>query len=117
MLKAELKGLIHAAVARRYPDAPPVDTTVDEPSTGIAADLASNAALALAKQVKRPPQEIALALAGEIGTHPLIEKIEVSRNGFLNFILQGSRLREVVRQICADPEGYGQKPEDAAKPR
>src|SRR5262245_1343939 len=52
-----------------------------EPSHG---DMATNAAMVLAKDAGKKPRELAEALAEKLRADPLIEKVEVAGPGFIN---------------------------------
>ena len=61
MIKSELKKIIRAALAQCYPEIQVQDFTIEEPATGIEADLCSNVAFIAAKAVKLPPFKVAWA--------------------------------------------------------
>ena len=61
-------------------------------------DLSSQAPLALAKIVGRPPREIATEVAQEF-THPAVEKIGIAGPGFLNFYLRHATWVAIAQQL------------------
>lgn len=76
-----------------------------DPSHG---DWASNVALTLAKTARRPPREVAQALAAAIDVDPgVLAAVEVAGAGFLNFRLSNAWLEDTVRRILDDPDAYG----------
>jgi len=80
------------------------------PPSKIPGDLAANIALALAKEVKGSPRDLAQKIAGGISDNPITEKIDVVGPGFLNFWIKDSALREELSVILG-----GDKPKPSAK--
>jgi arginyl-tRNA synthetase len=75
-----------------------------DPSHG---DLATNAALVLAKEARRSPQALAELLAQELRAEPGVRRVEVAGPGFINLTLASAVLQGVVGAILADPPGFG----------
>ena len=61
--------------------------TVEPPRDASHGDLASNVALALAKQARRKPREIARMIADRLADHDAVESIEIAGPGFINLRL------------------------------
>jgi arginyl-tRNA synthetase len=71
-------------------------------------DFACNAAMVLAKRLRRPPSEIAERLIEGLGdAGGLVGRAEIAGPGFVNLWLSGDRWREVVRQILSAGEAFG----------
>jgi arginyl-tRNA synthetase len=70
-------------------------------------DLASNAAMVLAKAARKKPREIAEALKAIIEKDPLIASAEVAGPGFLNLRLQPSAWQQVVADVLSVGTDYG----------
>ncbi|MGD9803525.1 MAG: arginine--tRNA ligase [Hyphomicrobiaceae bacterium] len=70
-------------------------------------DLASNAAMVLAKAARKKPREIAEALKAIIEKDPLIASAEVAGPGFLNLRLQPTAWQQVVADVLAAGKDYG----------
>jgi len=71
-------------------------------------DFACNAAMVLAKRLRRPPLEIAERLIESLGdANGLVGRAEIAGPGFVNLWLSGDRWREVVRQILSSGEEFG----------
>jgi len=68
-------------------------------------DLASPIAFALAKALKRPPRDVATALAEKIGHDAVVDRVEVAGGGYLNFFLG----EEIWRGVLASIETAGPK--------
>ena len=78
-----------------------------DPSHG---DLATNAALVLAKEAKANPKALGEALAAELRSDPRIASAEVAGPGFINLRLVPHVLQDVIRAVLADPEGFARRP-------
>ena len=98
-----LAGLVRAALAAElgdhYADADPLI----RPSQF--ADYQSNAALPLAKALRRPPREIAAAIAARLGAGPEdgpVATADMSGPGFVNITLRDSWLAQAAASQLAD---------------
>lgn len=97
-LRADLPGLPPDALAR-------VEVTpTREQAHG---DMATNAAMVVAKPAGRKPQEIANALVARLRDDPDIAEAAVAGPGFVNLRLAESTWRAQVRAILAQGESYG----------
>ncbi len=76
--------------------------TVEPPRDAAHGDLATNAAMVLAKSAGKPPRDIASLLGGELHRLPDVVSAEVAGPGFINLRLKSefwlSRLVEVLRE-------------------
>ncbi len=71
-------------------------------------DFACNAALLLAKRLRRPPRAIAEEIAAELGDiGGLVERVEVAGPGFVNVWLSGARWQEMLRDVLEQGARYG----------
>ncbi len=61
-------------------------------------DLTSNAAMGLARELKRSPRQIAQQIADNF-KNPLVEKIEIAGPGFLNFTLASTAFDTVGKEL------------------
>ena len=88
---------------------PEVGFVVDYPTDKNAeADVFSNVALVLSKQVGRAPREIALQIAAELTSKiDLVTNIEVAGPGFLNFILDREYFKTTLEQSLAAGDKWG----------
>lgn len=75
-----------------------------DPSHG---DLATNAALALAKAARSNPRELATRIAMALSRHPDIESAEVAGPGFINLRLQPSVWHAEIAEILSTGADYG----------
>lgn len=70
-------------------------------------DLASNAAMVLAKPARMKPRDIAEALKAKLLDAAIIDEIEVAGPGFLNLTFKPSFWQQVVREVDKQGEQYG----------
>ncbi|AWN52073.1 arginine--tRNA ligase [Methylobacterium sp. 17Sr1-1] len=75
-----------------------------DPSHG---DLATNAALVLAKEARTNPKALAEALAAELRQDPRVTDAAVAGPGFINLRLDPKIYAEVVRAVLREGEAYG----------
>ncbi len=80
---------------------------VEPPRDPAHGDLATNAALVLARPLKRNPREIAGLLADELRALPGIATVEVAGPGFVNLRLTADFLRARLPEILREGPGYG----------
>jgi len=97
---------------------PPIE--VERPANPAFGDLATNLAMKLARPLRRPPLEIAEALAAALTSGPTAERdlvaaAEVARPGFINLRIADTAYEAVVAGILARPEAWGRIP--AVNPR
>jgi len=75
-----------------------------DPSHG---DLATNAAMVLAKEAGRKPRELADALVARLAADPLVAKADVAGPGFINLTLKPQAWTDALRAILEVGAGYG----------
>lgn len=76
-----------------------------EPAFG---DLSTTVSFALAKQVRRPPRDVAAAIQRAVKPDPaLVEKVEVAGPGYLNIFVANGWWQEVIRQVLSNGAVYG----------
>jgi arginyl-tRNA synthetase len=117
-LRSQVKQAIEAA--RRQiraelpqPDEPlDVATDVERPADPTRGDFASTVALKLAKPLRRPPMQIAQAIAAHVATTATdpdspIASVEVAPPGFLNVRLADAALAATLARVLADRATWG----------
>jgi arginyl-tRNA synthetase len=80
---------------------------VEPPRDPLHGDMATNAAMVLAKPAGLPPREIAERLAAALAADPRIAAAEVAGPGFLNLRLAPDNWRAVVRAALAAGADFG----------
>lgn len=83
---------------------------VEPPRDAAHGDMATNAAMVLAKPAGMKPREIADLLSAQLAGDPRIASAEVAGPGFLNLRLAPSTWAEVLRAALSAPEDYGRVP-------
>ncbi len=103
------EGLVPADAAGTVGVEPPRD-----PAHG---DLATNAALALAKAAGANPRELGTRIAMRLARHPDIATAEVAGPGFINIRLADRVWHDEIRRIAREGTEYGRGvPQGAVKP-
>ena len=83
------------------------NVTVEPPRDVTHGDLATNAAMVLAKPAKTNPRALAEALATELGTLDEVAEATVAGPGFINLRLTDAAWRDELTQIAAAGDDYG----------
>jgi arginyl-tRNA synthetase len=81
-----------------------------DPSHG---DLATNAAMVLAKEARMNPRALAELLVADLQDDPRVTKVEIAGPGFINIRLAPSVLHEVLRAVVVDSDGFGRSGQGA----
>ena len=92
--------------------APEFDGTLvlDRPKTAEHGEFASNAALKLAKQLKRNPRELAEEIQAALSPNPLVARTEIAGAGFINVFLSARAWTAGVAQVLEVGAHYGRLP-------
>ena len=110
---AEFRTTILAALERLVADGTLPEgletrgVTAEPPRDSSHGDIASNAAMAVAKPAKKNPREIATALAAILAEDPRVEKTEVAGPGFLNLRLSDTFWQGRLADAIAQGEAFG----------
>ena len=83
------------------------NVTVEPPRDAAHGDMATNAAMVLAKPAGMKPRDIADALAAKLVADDRIETAEVAGPGFLNLRLAASVWQGVIGTVLSTGEAYG----------
>jgi arginyl-tRNA synthetase len=75
-----------------------------DPSHG---DMATNAAMVLAKEAKLKPRELAERIAGRLRSEELVDKVEIAGPGFINLTLKPIAWVEALRTVLREGSSYG----------
>jgi arginyl-tRNA synthetase len=70
-------------------------------------DFACNAALQLAKSLKRNPREVAKDIVDALPPSPWVEKTEIAGAGFINFFLSNASKQRIVSEILNAGHDFG----------
>jgi arginyl-tRNA synthetase len=83
------------------------NVTVEPPRDATHGDLATNAAMVLAKPAGAKPRVLAEALAGELEKLPEVSRVDVAGPGFINMVLTDDSWRDELAAIHAGGDDYG----------
>lgn len=70
-------------------------------------DLSTNAAMVLAKDLKRNPREVAAELQNELQKLDYIQSIDIAGPGFINFTIKPTKWHESIADILSQGSVYG----------
>jgi arginyl-tRNA synthetase len=88
---------------------------VEPPRDASHGDMATNAAMVLAKDAKAKPRELADKIAAKLRADPLIEKVDIAGPGFINLTLKTSAWFGALRSVLEQGNGYGRSDVGAAE--
>ncbi|MDO9413792.1 MAG: arginine--tRNA ligase [Pseudolabrys sp.] len=80
---------------------------VEPPRDPTHGDMATNAAMVLAKDAGKKPRELADALAEALRADALVEKVDVAGPGFINLTLKAHVWGDALRAVLATGNEYG----------
>jgi arginyl-tRNA synthetase len=89
---------------------------VEPPREASHGDLATNAAMALAKDAGMKPRDLAEKIAAELGKLPEVTKTEIAGPGFINLTLDPMVWREALADAVRAGGNYGKGTIGAGKP-
>ncbi|WP_262267608.1 arginine--tRNA ligase [Microvirga yunnanensis] len=84
-----------------------------DPSHG---DLATNAAMVLAKEARMNPRALAELLVADLQDDPRVTQVAIAGPGFINIRLAPAVLHEVLRAALVDTAGFGRSGQGAGSP-
>jgi arginyl-tRNA synthetase len=96
----EAAGTLPAGLSR-------ANVSVEPPRVPAHGDLATNAAMVLAKPAASNPRALAEAIVARLGEDPAIDSAEIAGPGFINLRLVDSSWRDELNAIAALADDYG----------
>lgn len=100
-------GRVRAAVAPLVPGADLSRVVVEPPKDASHGDMATNAAMVLAKDARKNPRELAEGIATALRAEPIVAKVDVAGPGFINLTLKPHVWGEALKQALAAGKDYG----------
>ena len=94
------EGALPAGLERR-------SVAVEPPRDSSHGDLATNAAMVLAKGAGTSPRALAALIAPKLGALPPVSGVEIAGPGFINLKLASDAWRDELRTILIEGEAYG----------
>ncbi|MBC8450076.1 MAG: arginine--tRNA ligase [Chloroflexi bacterium] len=112
MIKDELIALIEKAIkkAQRKGDLPKYESppaTVERPKQAAHGDYSTNIALQSARLARKPPMDIAPAIAKRLPRAEFVGQVDIAHPGFINFTLDAGWLARQVETIRAAGPRWG----------
>ena len=111
-VKQELLAGLAAELEKRQPGAAS-KAVFETPKAAAHGDMASNAAMQLAKPLKANPRQLAEGLKADLLALPAyqkwVEAIEIAGPGFINFRLKAAARQQVVGEVLRSAERFGCK--------
>ncbi|MBS0533410.1 MAG: arginine--tRNA ligase [Proteobacteria bacterium] len=80
---------------------------VEPPRDASHGDMATNAAMVLAKEAGKNPRELATAIAEKLRADQQIEKVDIAGPGFINLTLKAEVWPEALRAVLEQGKTYG----------
>src|SRR6202041_1105501 len=80
---------------------------VEPPRDATHGDMATNAAMVLAKEAKTKPRDLADAIAARLRSDDLIASVDVAGPGFINLTLRASAWSDALRTVLREGASYG----------
>jgi arginyl-tRNA synthetase len=120
-LFADVLARVHAACAALaseggWPAGVDLSRVVVEPPRDAAhGDMATNAAMVLAKEAKNKPRDLAEQLAAKLRADDLIASVDVAGPGFINLTLKASAWSDALRTVLREGDSYGRSAIGAAE--
>jgi arginyl-tRNA synthetase len=119
-LFADVLARVHAvcgalATEGAWPAGIDLSRVVVEPPRDLAhGDMATNAAMVLAKEAKAKPRDLAERIAERLRADDLIASVEVAGPGFINLTLKPRAWSDALRAVLREGAAYGRIPAGAA---
>src|ERR1700761_9157477 len=88
---------------------------VEPPRDAAHGDMATNAAMVLAKDAKAKPRDLAEQIATRLRADDLIESVDVAGPGFINLTLKPWAWLDALRAVLSAGTAYGRSPGAAGK--
>ncbi len=105
LLRAEIAGL--AERGRLPAGLDLADVQVEPPRDPSHGDLATNAALALAKQAKMKPRDLAVPIAEALRARDAVAEVEIAGPGFINLRLRDEAWRDCIPIVLREGMSFG----------
>src|ERR1700722_18469863 len=88
---------------------------VEPPRDASHGDMATNAAMVLAKDAKAKPRDLAGQIAARLRADDLIASVDIAGPGFINLTLKPAAWSDALRPVLREGEAYGRSASGAAE--
>ena len=112
-LFADVLARVHAicaalAIEGNWPDGVDFSRVVVEPPRDAShGDMATNAAMVLAKEARAKPRDLADKIAEKLRADALVASVDVAGPGFINLTLKPQVWADALRTVVSEGEAYG----------
>src|ERR1700743_2101381 len=114
-LFANVRARVHAVCAAELGAAADLSRVVVEPPKDPThGDMATNAAMVLAKEAKAKPRDLAEKIAEKLRHDDLIASVEIAGPGFINLTLKPQAWSDALRTVLREGASYGRGAAGAA---
>src|ERR1700684_369444 len=108
-LFAQMLPRVHAVCAVELGVAADLSRVVVEPPKDPThGDMATNAAMVLAKEAKAKPRDLAEKIAGRLRADDLVASVDIAGPGFINLTLKVTAWADALRSVLGEGNTYGQ---------
>ena len=108
-LFAQMLARVHAVCAAELGVAADLSRVVVEPPKDPThGDMATNAAMVLAKEAKAKPRDLAEKIAERLRADDLVASVDVAGPGFINLTLKVTAWADALRSVLREGDAYGQ---------
>jgi arginyl-tRNA synthetase len=108
-LFAQVLARVHAVCAAELgPRADLSRVVVEPPKDPTHGDMATNAAMVLAKEAKAKPRDLAEKIAGRLRADDLVASVDIAGPGFINLTLKVTAWADALRSVLGEGNAYGQ---------
>jgi arginyl-tRNA synthetase len=119
-LFADVLARVHAAcgaVAAEggWPDTDFSRVVVEPPRDPSHGDMATNAAMVLAKDARTKPRDLAAQIAARLRTDDMIAFVDIAGPGFINLTLKPKAWSDALRTVLREGDAYGRSSTGAAE--
>ncbi|MGB1883970.1 MAG: arginine--tRNA ligase [Gammaproteobacteria bacterium] len=117
-MKAQLQALVDAGLeclrdTGYIPSGLEISYQIDTPKNPEHGDYSVNAAMLLARPLKRPPREIAASIVEQLRSDRLVAEVDIAGPGFINIRLAADAIFECIPEVIQAGERYGCSDEGA----
>src|SRR5579872_2058400 len=107
-LFAQVLARVHAVCAAELGSGADLSRVVVEPpKDSTHGDMATNAAMVLAKEAKAKPRDLAERIAGRLRADDIVASVDVAGPGFINLTLKTAVWTDTLRAIVQAGSAYG----------
>jgi arginyl-tRNA synthetase len=103
------------AAAGGWPDVDLSRVVVEPPRDAAHGDMATNAAMVLAREARAKPRDLAEQIAAKLRADDLIASVEVAGPGFINLTLKPKAWSDALRTVLRQGASYGRSTMGAAE--